>query len=147
MTTSLPEFLNEAGYVRISLSRSGVGHFHSEGKLNERPITVLIDTGADTTIISLGLAKEMNLPMTQLSGFAGGAGSTSLEIHQVDDAHFQIGPVSPKIEGLYAMDFSHVNEALADKGSSPVDAIAGVNIFEVYKAVIDYDSSSLYLKV
>ena len=43
---SLAAFLNQHGYLRIPLSRSGVGHFHTEGSLNGRPVSVLIDTGA-----------------------------------------------------------------------------------------------------
>jgi hypothetical protein len=45
------------------------------------------------------------------------------------------------------MDLSHVNQALALKGSTPVDAILGVDVLEAHSAVIDYGSSSLYLKV
>jgi hypothetical protein len=44
------------------------------------------------------------------------------------------------------MDLSHVNAALALKGSAQVDVILGVDVFERQAAVIDYASSSLFLK-
>lgn len=144
---SLVEFLKQNGYTRIPLYRSGVGHFHTEGRLNDRSISVLIDTGAASTVFSLDLAREMNLHLTKLSMFGGGAGAARLEIHQIQDARFVIGEISPKVRALLAMDLSHVNQALALKGSSAVDAILGVDALEAHSAVIDYGSSSLYLKV
>lgn len=144
---SLDSFLNQNGYTKIPLSRSGVGHFHTKGLLNERSISVLIDTGASSTVFSLDLAREMNLPMTKLSMFGGGAGAAQLEIYQIQDARFAVDDISPKVRMLLAMDLSHVNQALALKGSTPVDAILGVDVLETHVAVIDYGSSSLYLKV
>jgi hypothetical protein len=44
------------------------------------------------------------------------------------------------------MDLSHVNSALALKGAAAVDVILGVDVFEKQAAVIDYGSSSLFLK-
>jgi hypothetical protein len=45
------------------------------------------------------------------------------------------------------MDLTHVNQSLALKGESPVDVILGADVFEAHAAVIDYGSSSLFLKV
>ncbi len=144
---SLEEFLKQNDYTRIPLSRSGVGHFHTEGFLNDRPITVLIDTGASSTVFSLDLARDMNLPMMKLSMFGGGAGAAQLEIHQIEAERFLLGRITPKVRALLAMDLSHVNQALSLKGFAPVDAILGVDVLEAHSAVIDYGSSSLYLKV
>ncbi len=143
----LVEFLNQTGYVRIPLTRSGVGHFHTAGSLNNRQIEVLIDTGAAGTVFSFDLAQQMNLPMTKLAMHGGGAGAAQMEIHQIHEARFLIGEVTPKVRGLLTMDLSHVNQALALKGSSLIDAILGVDVLEAHQAVIDYGSSSLYLKV
>lgn len=143
----LIEFLNHNGYTRIPLYRSGVGHFHTDGFLNERPVSVLIDTGAASTVFSFDLARELNLPLTKLSAFGGGAGAAKLEIHQIEEARFVIGDFSPQINALLTMDLSHVNEALAIRNSTPVDAVLGGDVLEAYSAVIDYGSSSLYLKI
>ena len=143
---SLVAFLIQNGYTQIPLSRSGVGHFHTEALLNGRSISVLIDTGAASTVFSHDMAREMNLPMTKLPMFGGGAGGAQLEIHQIQAARFVIGDISPKVRAFLAMDLSHVNRALALKDSDSVDAILGVDVLEAHSAVIDYGSSSLYLK-
>jgi len=38
------EFLTGLGYVRVPLTRSGVGHFHTAGTLNGRPVELLVDS-------------------------------------------------------------------------------------------------------
>lgn len=144
---SLVAFLNQNGYIRLPLSRSGVGHFHTDGFLNERPISVLIDTGASSTVFSLDIVRGMNLSMTKLDMFGGGAGAAKLEVYQIREARFVIGDTAPQVRRFVAMDLTHVNQALRLKGSSPIDAVLGVDVLEAHLAVIDYGSSSLYLKV
>ena len=55
---TLVEFLEQNGYTRVPLSRSGIGHFHTEGTLNGRALSVLVDTGAGGTVFSLDIARE-----------------------------------------------------------------------------------------
>ena len=144
---SLVDFLKRNDYTRVPLYRSGVGHFHTDGSLNERRISVLIDTGAASTVFSYDLVRRMGLPMTKLQMFGGGAGAAKLDVHQIQEGRFVIGDILPKVRALLAMDLSHVNEALALRNSTPVDAVLGVDVLEAHAAVIDYGSSSLYLKI
>lgn len=62
---SLAAFLDAAGYRQIQLERTGVGHFEAAGTLNHRPVRVLIDTGAASTVVSLALARELGLETCQ----------------------------------------------------------------------------------
>jgi hypothetical protein len=55
--------------------------------------------------------------------------------------------VRPRCPALIAMDLTHVNQSLALKGEAPVDVILGADILEAHAAVIDYGTSSLFLKV
>ena len=107
---------------------------------------MLIDTGAASTVFSLDVVREMNLSLTKLAMQGGGAGAAKLDVYQLPEARFVIGGISPQTRALLAMDLSHVNQAAALKGSGPVDAILGVDALEAHSAVIDYGSSSLYLK-
>jgi hypothetical protein len=143
---SLPAFLQTAGYRRIALSRNGVGHFEAAGTLAGRSVRVLIDTGAASTVVSLALARELGLVLAPLGRTGGGAGGANLEIFRVSGADLRLGDAVPRTRGLYAMDLNHVNAALAQKGTSPVDAILGVDVFDAQAAVIDYGSSSLFLR-
>jgi len=143
---SLTGFLEAAGYRRIPLSRNGVGHFEANGTLAGRAVRVLVDTGAGSTVASLSLAHELGLHPISLGKMGGGAGGTSLEVFQLNDVELKLEDAIPKPKALYAMDLSHVNAALALKGATPVEAIVGVDVFDRHMAVIDYGTSSLYLK-
>jgi hypothetical protein len=147
---TLPAFLSKLGFHQIALSRSGVGHFHAAGSLSGHPVAVLIDTGAASTVVSLSLARQLRLTLTKLEmkgGGAGGAGGAHLDIFQLADATLSLGDVRPRARALLAMDLAHVNQSLTLKGEAPVDVILGADVFEAQGAVIDYGSSSLFLKV
>ena len=143
---SLPEFLEASGYRRISLGRNRAGHFEVGGTLGDRAVLVLIDTGASSTVVNLPLAQELGLKMATQGRTGGGAGGTQLEIFQLHDAELKVADAIPRTDALYAMDLSHVNAALALKGATPVDVILGVDVFDNQAAVIDYGTSSLFLK-
>jgi len=144
---TLVEFLAEGGYTRVPLSRSGIGHFHTDGKLNGRPLSVLVDTGAGGTVFSLDIARELGLRLTKLEMMGGGAGAAQLDVYGIREARFRLGRLMPKIAALLAMDLTHVNQAAALRRSGPIDAVLGADVLEAHSAVIDYGSSSLYLKV
>ena len=143
---SLPAFLESKGYRRVPLTRNGVGHFETGGTLSGRAVRVLIDTGAASTVVSFALARELGLKLTPLGRKGGGAGAAQIEVFQVEDSTLRLDHALPRPQALYAMDFSHVNAALALKGATPVEVVLGVDVFEKQAAVIDYGSNSLFLK-
>jgi hypothetical protein len=143
---TLAEFLVAAGYRRIALSRNGVGHFEAAGTLAGRPIRVLIDTGAASTVVSLSVARDLGLPLQSLGRKGGGAGGASLEVFQIEGVDLYLDGAVPRPKALYAMDLAHVNAALASKGATAVEAILGVDVFDRQAAVIDYATASLFLK-
>ena len=140
------ELLEAAGYRRIPLSRNDTGHFQATGTLAGRPLTVLVDTGADSTLVSIDVARELGLALEPLKGAGGGAGGVNLDIFKVSGGDLQVGDVRPRAKALYAMDLSHVNAAFARQGASHIDAILGVDVFDAHSAVIDYGSNSLFLR-
>lgn len=56
-------FSFDAARGTIELQRAPDGHFHWPGRLNGVEIDFLVDTGATTTAIPLGLAKQLSLPL------------------------------------------------------------------------------------
>jgi Aspartyl protease len=89
--------------------------------LPARPVRVLIDTGAASTVVSFALAQELGLKLTPLGRKGGGAGAAQIEIFQLEDASLSLDHAHPRPKALYAMDLSHVNAALAVKGAAPVE--------------------------
>ena len=144
---TLVEFLEQDGYTRVPLTKSGIGHFHTDGTLDGRALSVLVDTGAGGTVFSLDIARELGLALTRLEMQGGGAGAAQLDVYGIREASFRLGDITPKVSALLALDLTHVNRAAALRGSGPIDAVLGADALEAHSAVIDYGSSSLYLKV
>lgn len=142
----LSEFLEAAGYWRIPLQRSEIGHFHAPASLNGRAVSVLLDTGANCTLVSLALARELDLSLSLLPDQGGGAGSAAMDVYMVENASLQLAELPIRPHNLLAMDLGHANDALADKGAGAIEAILGLDVFEQYSAVIDYGSRSLFLR-
>lgn len=144
---TLVEFLAQDGYTRVPLTKSGIGHFHTDGMLDGRALSVLVDTGAGSTVFSLDIVREMGLALTKLEMQGGGAGAAQLDVYRIAEAGFRLGHIKPKTAALLALDLAHVNQAAALRGSGPIDAVLGADVLEAHSAVIDYGSSSLYLKL
>ena len=142
----LEAYLGKENYQRVPLSRSSLGHFHTPGSLNGHPVVVLIDTGAASTVVDLGSARDLGLTANKLAVTGGGAGGASLEIYDLPNAKLMLGEVKPRPRALLAMDLAHVNQALALRGEGRVDVVLGADVLEIQQAVIDYGSSSLFLK-
>jgi len=141
----LNDFLTARGYVRVPLTRSGVGHFHTTGTLNGRTVEVLVDTGAACTVVAMSVVQALGLPSEWINGDAGGAGGP-LDQFRVDGADLRLGSFIPRVAGPIGLDFEQVNAPLRAQGSTEVDVILGVDVFDAHAAIIDYSSQSLFLK-
>jgi Aspartyl protease len=140
--TELSDFLTARGYVRVPLTRSGVGHFHAPGTLNGRAVEVMVDTGAATTVVAMSVVKELGLRAEFIDSGAGGA----LDQFVVHGAELRLGSLAPRLAGPAGIDFDHINAPLRAHGSAEVDVILGQDVFDAHAAVIDYPSMSLFLK-
>jgi hypothetical protein len=140
----LTDFLAARGYVRVPLTRSGVGHFHTVGTLNGRAVEVLVDTGAACTVVAMSVVQELGLRSEWINGEAGGAGGP-LDQFRVDGADLRLGPFIPRVAGPIGLAFEQVNAPLRAQGSAEVDVILGVDVFDAHAAIIDYTSQSLFL--
>ena len=60
--------------------------------------------------------------------------------------HIKIGTWGKKNIVLILFNLTHVNTALVNHNSKPVDGIIGADILKKAKAIIDYEKKYLYLK-
>jgi clan AA aspartic protease (TIGR02281 family) len=143
--SDLADFLVARGYLRVPLTRSGVGHFHTAGTLNGRPVEVLVDTGAACTVVAMSVVQDLGLQSERLDSAAGGAGG-ALDQFRVDGAELRLGSFMPQLAGPVGLDLEYVNAPLRAQGSAEVDVILGVDVFDAHAAVIDYSSHALFLR-
>lgn len=138
-------FMAARGYVRLPLRRSVLGHLHTDGMLNGRPVEVLVDTGASATVVSMAMVQEIGLRATRLDIEGGGAGGL-LDQYLVEGAVLRFESLTPRLAELAGTDLMHLNKPLRAKGGADVAVILGADVFEAHGAVIDYFTDSLFLK-
>jgi hypothetical protein len=143
--SELTDFLMARGYLRVPLSRSGVGHFHTVGILNGRRVEVMVDTGASVTCVAMSVVQLLGLRSEWLNREAGGAGG-ALDQYVVEGAILQLGAFVTRPAQVAGLDFEQVNAPLRAQGSAEVDLILGADVFDAYEAVIDFPSLSLFLR-
>ncbi|HVU18246.1 MAG TPA: aspartyl protease family protein [Candidatus Didemnitutus sp.] len=129
------------------MSRTPVGHLHTPGFLNGQPVAIVVDTGASATIVDLGFCQARGLTTRETAAKGGGAGGMSLTLHLLENARLQLGAATLSPGGIRAMDLSHVNKGLAQKGAEPIQMVIGADILTRHEAVIDYATLSLFLRV
>jgi aspartyl protease family protein len=52
-----------AGRPQVMLARNRVGHYVADGRINGRPVTFLVDTGATDVALPLAVARRLDLPL------------------------------------------------------------------------------------
>ena len=93
--SELADFLAARGYLRVPLTRSGVGHFHTAGTLNGRPVEVLVDTGAACTVVGMSVVRALGLQAEWVNNEGGGAGG-ALDQYMIGGAELRIGADTPR---------------------------------------------------
>ncbi len=141
----LAEYLAHHGYTRISLTRTAVGHFHTAGMLNGRPVEILVDSGASVTVVAMGVVQNLGLAAEQFAHDAGGAGG-AMQQFVVKGVQLHLGGFVPRLGDVAGLDFEYVNAPLRANGVPEVDVILGADVFEAHAAIIDYATGSLFLK-
>jgi predicted aspartyl protease len=61
-TSALAELLSRHGFRRFMMSRTQVGHLKLVGCLDDRPIDIVLDTGASKTFVELGYCRSEGSP-------------------------------------------------------------------------------------
>lgn len=149
-TSAIAELLAQHGFRRFAMSRTGVGHLLLAGRLDDRPIDIVLDTGAGKTFVELGYCRSEGIPVTDTghaaAPAAGASGASASNIHTLGEARLALEDLTLRSDGLFAIDMTHTNEKLAMRGVDPIRAVIGQDVLRHHQAVIDYATLSLFLK-
>jgi hypothetical protein len=137
-------FLDRAGYDSVPLSTTAVGHLHVDGHFNDRPVTVLVDTGATDTVVDEGFARREGFELKRSRKSGGGLGDARAVVHSIVQARLSVGWIGVAVDRFWVLDLSHIAAALARKGVSAPQVILGADVLKQRSAVIDYASGRLF---
>lgn len=101
-----PRSLHHGQTIEVHLERNRAGHYLSSGKINDRSVTFLLDTGATFVAVPARLADELNLPRGRsmvVNTANGPTESWSTQIHTLQLGDIRLHDVSagivPGIDG------------------------------------------------
>jgi predicted aspartyl protease len=147
MTETLQQFLLEKGYTKVKLKLTKTNHFEVKATINGVKGVFILDTGASSSCVGFNAIKNFNLNAEDSLIKVAGAGATDMKTKMAKKNKVKIGKWKHNKVVLVLFNLTHVNTALINHNSTPVDGIIGADILKKAKAVIDYEKKFLYLKL
>ena len=144
---TLQEFLLNKGYTKIKLHLTKTNHFEIIATINGERGLFILDTGASSSCVGFEAIDTFNLKAKDSDIKAAGAGATDMLTQISNSNKLKIGQWEKNKVALILFNLSHVNTALTNHNSKPVDGIIGADVLKKGKAVIDYEKKYLYLKL
>ena len=146
MTITLNKFLINKGYSSVKLIFLKTKHYLIECKVNGVEGKFILDSGASSSCICLSLENKFKIDSKKNKIKASSATSNMEDTRLSKNNTIKIGKWRGKIN-LVSIDMTHINRVLNEKETESVDGIIGADVLKKSKAVIDYESNKLYLKI
>jgi hypothetical protein len=142
----LQDFLKNNRYKKIKFSVLKTQHLLIKGKINGVLGNFILDTGASNSCVGHEAVQKFQLKTENSNTKAAGAGATGMDTQLSKNNILQLSYWKNTQFNLIVFDMSHVNFALKEYKTKPVDGIIGADILLKGKAIIDYYNHYLYLK-
>lgn len=142
----LQDFLKVKKYKKIKFKVLKTQHLLISAKINGIKGKFILDTGASTSCVGFESIDRFLLDAEISDTKAAGAGGTGMETKIAKNNKIQLGRWYDRRFHLVVFNMSHVNEALKQYKTKPVDGIIGADILLKGEAIIDYSNHYLYLK-
>ena len=132
--------------MKTNLDLLKTNHCSLEAKINGIKGKFILDTGASNSCICTSLENNFNIISKETNEKASSATNEISNTKISKNNKIQIGKWENKIN-LITFDMSHINHALSKKKIDSVSGIIGADILKKSKAILDYKSNKLYLKL
>lgn len=143
---SLKKYLKKRNYLAIPLTLTATHHLEVMARVNGISGRFILDTGASNSCVGLDKIEHFKLISKASEVKAAGAGATDMETQLSTKNTLKIGGWKKKKIKIILFNLEHINEALTSHDALPVDGIIGADVLEKGRAVIDYKTTTLYLK-
>ena len=146
MSLTKNSFLKSIGYISVKLKFLKTNHYLLKACINGVEGKFILDSGASSSCICLSLENKFKIDAKENKIKASSATSNMEDTRLSKNNAIKIRKWRSKIS-LVSIDMTHINKVLNEKETESVDGIIGADVLKKSKAVIDYESNKLYLKV
>ena len=134
-----------AGMHRVPLILTGQNSALVEIKINGKEIVLLLDTGAQGTVMDIAATTALGVKSTGGAGYSQGVGAGRVAMRQaevitMDMAGFE-ARVAPSLQ-----DFSALMNNWRRRGGKPIIGLLGYDVLHAYGAIIDLNEGAMYLR-
>ena len=143
---NLQDLLKKEKYKKINFKVSKTQHLLVKATINGVSGNFILDTGASNSCVGFESVDFFKLKAGKSKTKAAGAGATGMFTQLAKNNSLKIGRWKTDAFHLVIFDMTHVNDALQQHKSKPVDGIIGADILLEGKAIIDYYNHCLYLQ-
>jgi hypothetical protein len=142
----LQAFLKKNKYKKIKFKVLKTQHLLITAKINGVKGSFILDTGASNSCLGFEGITKFQLIAETSETKAAGAGATGIETQLSKNNLLQLSHWKTHKFHLVIFDMQHVNQALNEYKTKPVDGIIGADVLLKGKAIIDYYNHYLYLR-
>ena len=146
MSLTKNSFLKSVGYISVKLKLLKTNHYLLKACINGVEGKFILDSGASSSCVCLSLENKFKISSKKNKINASSATSNMEDTRLSKNNTIELGKWRSKIN-LVSIDMTHINRVLNEKETESVDGIIGADVLKKSKAVIDYESNKLYLKI
>ena len=146
MSLTKNSFLKSIGYISVKLKLLKTNHYLLKACINGVEGKFILDSGASNSCVCLSLENKFKIDSKETKIKASSATSNMEDTRLSKNNTIELRKWRSKIN-LVSIDMTHINRVLNEKETESVDGIIGADVLKKSKAVIDYESNKLYLKV
>ena len=146
MSLTKNSFLKSLGYISVRLKLLKTNHYLLKACINGVEGKFILDSGASSSCICLSLENKFKIDSKENKIKASSATSNMEDTRLSKNNTIEIRKWRSTIN-LVSIDMTHINRVLSEKETESVDGIIGADVLKKSKAVIDYESNKLYLKI
>lgn len=141
-----PGFTDATQYKKVRFKLTKTNHLLIKATINGVKGNFILDTGASNSCVGFDCVIRFNLIAADSPTLAAGAGAINMITQVAHKNILKLGRWTDDDFNLVVFDLSHVNVALEQHKSSPVDGIIGADVLIKGRAIIDYENHYLYLR-
>ena len=146
MSETINKFLKNKGYCSVNLIFLKTKHYLIEASINGINGKFILDSGASNSCVCITKENKFKLETKKSKIDASSATSEMLNTNISKKNLVSISKWGGLID-LITFDMSHINKTFNEKEVESVDGIIGADVLKKSKAIIDYKSNKLYLKL